>query len=309
MGLLGKDSGSEGGSGSKRKQGILFGVVVVLLAAGVILIVSALPLFKKPAEQIPPVQVMSPASEYERALAAEKSGDTTAAIAILTGIVQADPKNLAANQMLTGLLVNSGSTTTSGTAGSGSSSAGSSKSGSASGNPGNGSANGSSGTSKSGTSGSGSSTTSSSPAPADAAYLKAIGLTTLLPTTMAGYNVSPAEDQKTIAVVTAEPTGGSAAFGALSMVELTVHDQGTAADAALFPTRVSQRLYPKSADSKVKVGSFTGYYGTNGQRLATVVFVRGRYVFELIATTVGAGSQQTKALSVAAASAFPASKP
>ena len=62
-----------------------------------------------------------------------------------------------------------------------------------------------------------------------------------------------------------------------------VNDRETEAAAKRFVEEVSKRAYPSDGAS-VKVGVVDAYFGTDGTRLATVAFSRGRYAFEVILT-------------------------
>jgi hypothetical protein len=264
---------------SKRFRRVALAGGLVLLAAVVILVVSALSTPKQTPESLPAKVVApvtdAPTTDYNLALDAAASGDTTKAVTLLGRVPKSDPNYSAAQQKIVVLT--------------------------AAAQP--------SGPASSGSSGGTASETSQSPAPVDTAYLRAVAdLVSLLPTSMPGYRVSPPENQVTIALTTAEPAAGSPASGKLTMVSLTVHDQRTPAAAAQFSRRVSSKVYPKNADAKVKVGSRVGYYGTDGRLAATVSFARGRYAFELIATVIGGDVNAFKALCVSAATAFPASR-
>ena len=274
-------SGRDGFFRSKRFKNILFSGALVMLAAGVILVVSSLPMLKH-APSTDPIQVTAPADDYSRALSAAASGDTTTAVTLLKAAVAADPKNTAASTKLAEL---------SGAAAAPQPSSGTPSTGTTPPSSGSG----------------GSPTGPSAAAPDNSAYLKPIkNLSTLLPTIVGGYKVSPAENQGATSVTTAEPLSGRAAFGKLTMVEYTVLDRTTASEASKYIGDVSKKVYGKNADTHVAITAFTGYYGTNGGRGATVVFVRGRYVFELLATSATSDANAQKVLIISAASAFPA---
>jgi len=82
-----------------------------------------------------------------------------------------------------------------------------------------------------------------------------------------------------------------------------VHDLKSTAAANKYLTKVSKPVYPKNA-AKVDVGGYPGYFGTDGTTKATIVYVRGRYVFETIITTVSQPPGSLKDVATAIAPAY-----
>lgn len=139
-----------------------------------------------------------------------------------------------------------------------------------------------------------------SPAVDDSAFEVKVDVKSLLPSAIPGYAMGTVVAESADAVVTAEPQPASEAFRKLVRVLLTVRDRGSSSSADKFVTDVSKRLYAQGA-AEVSVSGTPAYFGTDGKRLATVVFVRGRYVFEVLATadTVTASELQPYLLTVA----------
>ncbi len=139
------------------------------------------------------------------------------------------------------------------------------------------------------------------------AYSQAItNLATLLPKTVAGYGVGATERSSTSAIVPLEPTISGPAAGKATIVVLTVFDKKTEAGAKAYVGNF-QLAYPKDL-AVVTIGTLTGRFGTDGSRLAAVVFSRGRYAFEIVATTRRGAPVDLEPLVVQAAGAFGATK-
>lgn len=136
-------------------------------------------------------------------------------------------------------------------------------------------------------------------------FLARIDPRKLLPSAAEGYSFFTPIGDKTDAVVSAEPVEGAAAAATVARVQYSVHDRGSAAAAAGYIDTVTKKVYGKDV-TQATVHGAKAYVGTDGTRLAVVVFVRGRYVFELIATARSGDPAGIRALSVAAAKAFPA---
>jgi hypothetical protein len=124
-----------------------------------------------------------------------------------------------------------------------------------------------------------------------------------LPTQVPGYAMAEVETSAASAIVSAEP-GTSGPEGVVSRIVFAVYDKRSAAGAegwlADFP-----KAFGKDA-AAVAVGDRTARFGTDGENLASVAFVRGRYAFEVIATTVSGDPKQLKELVRRAASSIAA---
>ena len=70
-----------------------------------------------------------------------------------------------------------------------------------------------------------------------------------------------------------------------SRAQWSVHYRKTDRAAKSFVDKVSKSLYPKNAKT-LQIDGSTAYFGTDGTRFATVVYVRGRYVFEVVLTSL-----------------------
>lgn len=139
------------------------------------------------------------------------------------------------------------------------------------------------------------------PAPDSAFLADVTPLTKLLPTSASGYALGSRVGDATDVTVSARPTGPP---GAVSLVAWAVHDRKTAKGATDFITNTSKKAYPKDGTS-VTIDGASGYFGTDGVRFATVTYVRGRYVFELILTSTSGAPKQERSLAETAAKAFP----
>ncbi len=125
----------------------------------------------------------------------------------------------------------------------------------------------------------------------------------LLPTSVEGLSIGSITQDEITAVVPFDPVGGGPYSASMRRILLSVRDAGSAEVAATYRAQVSQVVYSKNA-SDVTVHGARGYFGTDGQRLATVSFTRGRFVFEVVVTAVG-DPAGVKDAAVRIASAFP----
>lgn len=142
-------------------------------------------------------------------------------------------------------------------------------------------------------------------APDDDPFLARVDPRKLLPAAAEGYSFGTPLSDKTDAEVSAEPIEGSNAAATVARVQFAVHDRATAATADTYIATVSKKVYGKDV-TQATIHGAPAYVATDGTRLAAVVFVRGRYVFEVIATVRSGDPAGIRALSVAAAKAFPA---
>ncbi len=83
-----------------------------------------------------------------------------------------------------------------------------------------------------------------------------------------------------------------------------MHDREDAAGAQSFVDGVSKTAYPENS-TEVEIDGATAYFGTNGQRYATIVYTDGRYVFEVILTAAGMPPGELLIEAEDAAKAFP----
>ena len=202
---------------------------------------------------------------YERALIAEKSGDTSAAIDLAEEAVDADPANDKAVQLLVTL-----------------------KSGD--------SAGGSTGSSA-GASGSSATPTGTS----TVARVKNIG--TLLPAKIAQYSLDAPTIVGKDAVVSADPASGAPDGRSITRVLFSVHDRGTETADKAFVDQVNKRVYSKDRAAVTVLGA-PGYFGTDGTRLAAVAFARGPYAFEIVLTTLTESPAQMRSTALKLAESF-----
>ncbi len=138
----------------------------------------------------------------------------------------------------------------------------------------------------------------------DSAYLVAVGdLDALLPQVISGWQRGTAEKTDVDATVpfTAAPTT------AVSRALYAVHDRGSADDAVRFIEDTSKVVY-SSDGSTVPVGVVDGYFGTDGGRLATVAFARGRYAFEVVVTVSEGEPASVRDAAIALAREFGATR-
>lgn len=254
-----------------RRTKTIVGAVVGVVALALVIFVGSLLSSPKKSAQPPSTIEVSQGQQsqdaYNQGLSALQSGDTTKAITELSQAVRLDPNNTTAKQKLAEVTA--------------AQSAANSNS-----NPG--------------------STSSTRPKPAPAPVKPAdpflapvADLAVLLPKSYAGFAVGTPTTDTASAVLVASPTKG----GPVSHVQWSVYDRKTANGASQFISGVSKSLYGKDASS-VTVHSVSGHFGTDGTLLASVSFVRGRYVFEVVLTVPGGSPSDAKSAAVSAANAF-----
>jgi hypothetical protein len=259
-----------------RILGIAGGIVALAI---VVLVTSAVLTDPKPSYS-PEASAIAKQTESEtltdRGLVALSANDTATAETLLQRAVALNPQNQRATIALAQLRQPT-STASSGGSGGGSSAGGSGGSGSSTG-------------------GSGSNPSAGTPSPFD----KKVDIAKLLPVTAAGYTMYPPQVSDTEAQVSGDPaTKGVRVIWA-------VHDRGTSAAAAKFVTKVSKSAYAKNGQT-ASIDGASAYLGTDGSRYATAVYVRGRYVFEVLVSLATPSAEVVQALPIAkaAASAFP----
>lgn len=138
--------------------------------------------------------------------------------------------------------------------------------------------------------------------PDDPGFLTEIDdLVSLLPPEVPGFFLGAASDSVADATVSGTPNTGS---GTASRALWTVHDRKNARDAAAFLGAVSRSLYPEDG-AEIVVDGTKAYFGTDGERFATVAYVRGRYAFEVVLTSISGDPARLRVEAVDAAKSFP----
>lgn len=122
-----------------------------------------------------------------------------------------------------------------------------------------------------------------------------------LPAAFAGYAIGVPGKQGADAVVSATPSASTAAAQRLIWA---VHDRGSVSAAKAFVSNVSKKTYEVDG-ADVKVAGVSAYYGTDGTRFATVVFVKGQYVFEVLGSAASGDPGVVRSTVLAAAQVFP----
>lgn len=130
-------------------------------------------------------------------------------------------------------------------------------------------------------------------------------LSVLLPDAVEGYEVGMVVVQGPDAQVPADPTDEGPST-VVRRALFSVHDRGTAADAQAFVNNVTKTAFTENG-AQVTVNGVDAYFGTDGERFATVSYSRGRYVFEVIVTAEDGAPGALVDVVIEAASAFPTS--
>jgi hypothetical protein len=120
-----------------------------------------------------------------------------------------------------------------------------------------------------------------------------------LPVTVAGMDTLRTVGDAASAQTAFEPQGRSP----VNLVTATVFDRKTAAGAQKFLTGVTKRVYSKSGTT-VNVAGHPGWFGTDGDRLATIAFTNGRYVYEVIVSVPGGNPAAQRAVADRVAVSF-----
>jgi len=256
---------------SPRARGILGGVASVLLLSAVIFGFSALSAPKSTPLNTQLGKVSQSDKLYDEALSALASGETTTAVTLLEQVVASDPDNQQARRTLES--VQSGRATESGA-------------------------------DEDDDEPAAQDTTDDTPAPAteDPAFGKSTDdLSALLPAAVEGYSLGTKTAVGDDATLSGSPTSPDL-IG--SRAVWTVHYRKSEKEAAAFLTDVSKSLYSKNPKN-VSIDGAKGYFGTDGTRFATVVYVRGRYVFEVVLTSLDGKASALELEAGNAAKAFP----
>jgi len=106
-------------------------------------------------------------------------------------------------------------------------------------------------------------------------------MASVLPKAIVGWTAGDVVSQKGDAQVTFTPDADGADSGSAIRATFAVHDRGSATKAATFVKSVDKKVYPGDG-ATVKFGTQSGYFGTDGARLAVAAFARGRYAFEVV---------------------------
>jgi len=106
-------------------------------------------------------------------------------------------------------------------------------------------------------------------------------MASILPTAIAGWSAGDIVAVKGDAQVTFTPDAEGGDSGSAIRATFAVHDRGSAAKAKTFVKSVDKTIYPGDGGT-VKFGTQSGYFGTDGARLAVAAFARGRYAFEVV---------------------------
>lgn len=146
------------------------------------------------------------------------------------------------------------------------------------------------------------------PAPSNDPFLKAIPVAKLIPAMLQGYSAGiPVSDGKD-AVLTADPAPSTRQDDMVAHAQMSVHDRGSASEATAYTANVTKKLYKVDVTS-ANVHGAPAYVGTDGGRLAAVVYVRGRYVFEVVLTAEQGSPAGIRTLAVELAKQFPSNAP
>lgn len=231
---------------------------------------------------------------YEQARKAAESGETTAAVALLERVLAEEPDHEAASRLLRQLRAEQAAQASSGGAGSsGSTDPASNGGGSGITNPGD---------QQDGQPGAGTPPTDTPRD--DSPYLVAASdLRTMLPDVITGWTRGTRVADDTDATVPFDPASPQA----VSRVIYSVHDRGSA-DAALAFVENTSKVVFTTAGAPVRVGVLDGYFGTDGNRLATVAFARGRFAFEVVVVVPDGDIAAVRADAITLAQEFEATK-
>lgn len=237
---------------SARMKALLGGAGTIAVLAAIILGLWA---FTSPKSPTVPTITVSPQQRSQQAFkdgqAALSKDQTSTAAELFQNAVTIDPNNTAAKDALAALK-NGGSS--------------------------------SSGSTTTQSPGSSSTATKTPVAAASLAWTQKLDIGKLLPKSFADYILGSIDTVGADSVVTGSPAKKGAT---VTSIVWAVHDRATAAGASAFISKVSKTLYTHDA-ATIKVNDVSAYFGTDGKQFATVSFVRGRYVFEVVITSTQA---------------------
>lgn len=264
-----------------KTRSVLSGLAAVVLLAIVITGVSALSAPKSTRPLNTQLDQGPADTLYDEALTALASGDTTKAIGLLEQVVATDPSNQQAQRTLDSARATASGSSTNDTDDS-NDTEDTDDADQTDPNP--------------------DPDDTTPPVADDPAFGKPTdNLAVWLPSSAEGYDLGTSSvvgDDTTLAGTRSDPNlVGTRAVWA-------VHYRDSEAKAKEFVEKVSKSLYAKDAKS-VPVDGATAYFGTDGSRFATVVYVRGRYVFEVVLTTLDGKPAALSGEAQGAAKAFP----
>jgi len=254
-----------------RTKALLGSAATVVVIA---LVIIALWAFGSPRKTTPPTIMLSPQQRSQQALdqglAALSKEQTGTAIELFESAITMNPDNAAAKDALA--KAKSGTSSTS------------------------------SGSSTSGSSSTGKSNTATKTVPVAPAstWEGKLDLAKLVPRSYPDESFGGVSKSESDIVVTGSPSKQGAT---VTKISWAVHDRATDAAAADFIKKVSKSLYAHDAAS-LTINGTPAYFGTDGKLFATVVFTRGRYVFEVVVTTTEPPAD-VQAFAQGAAAAFP----
>lgn len=124
----------------------------------------------------------------------------------------------------------------------------------------------------------------------------------LLPETVTGYDMGPADAVGPDATMAGEPTPAGPAN--IRSIFLGVHDFESSDDADIFVSSTTLTAFPENG-ANVTVDGVPGYFGTDGERFAAVAFARGRFAFQVILSTDSGAPGTLMDAALEAAEAFP----
>lgn len=128
-------------------------------------------------------------------------------------------------------------------------------------------------------------------------------LASLLPQVISGWERGSPLVDGADATVTFSP----ASAGPMSRALYAVHDRGSVEGARAFIEDTSKIAY-RNDGADVRIGREMGYFGTDGARLATAAFARGRFAFEVVVTVPDGDPASFKDATVALGAEFEAAK-
>ncbi|MBW6468551.1 MAG: tetratricopeptide repeat protein [Coriobacteriia bacterium] len=139
---------------------------------------------------------------------------------------------------------------------------------------------------------------------ADSVLLAPVGdLASLLPQVISGWERGSPLVEDADATVSFSPANA----GAVSRALYSVHDRGSVEGARAFIEDTSKMAYA-SDGADVRIGREPGYFGTDGARLATAVFARGRFTFEVVVTVPDGSPASARDATVGLGAEFEAAK-
>jgi hypothetical protein len=241
------------------------------LVAAVIMLAVAFFWAPKPGIRVSPEETAAAkaATEYQQGLSALNSGDTTKAITLLTQSA-ADGSPVAGSALAQARARTAASSSSSDTS-------------------------------------SGSTTTSTASVAATAGiYAHVIStLSSVVPTSFAGYRAGGANDTGDYYSVPLTPSGTGAAAG-VRIASVTINDMGSSARAAAFVSGI-KKAYKKDV-RKATAGRMSGMFGTDGVHTASFRFARGRYTVEVLVVSTSTAPLGLEKEALRLAALLPASR-